>query len=95
MYDSHGICDFCGEEADLTCIGDDNLCPECMKNYALCDKCQEYFSIDVTPAYYLKNGRVLCEDCAIYDLNFQGLSEDDIDHIDGLEEEEEEDEDYE
>lgn len=84
---NYGKCDWCGAEAELTNVEGSNLCPECLKEYTCCDKCQEYFSTDVTPAYYLKDGRVLCEDCAIYDLNFEGMTEDDIDHIDGEEDE--------
>lgn len=79
---NYGTCDFCGAEAELTCVGYDNLCPECLKEYTCCDKCGGYFSTDVTPAYHLKDGRIFCEDCAVYDLNSGDLDEDDIDHVD-------------
>lgn len=85
MSNNYGECDFCGEEAELTCVGDDNICPECLKEYAYCDKCGGYFPPDVISAYHLKDGRTLCEDCAIYDLNFEGLTEADIESIDGEE----------
>lgn len=84
-----GKCDWCGAEAELTNVEDSFLCPECLKEYTPCDKCGGYFSTDVTPAYHLKDGRTLCEDCALYDLNSGDLEEDDIDHIEGPEEDEE------
>ena len=61
---NYGVCDFCGAETELTCIGDDNLCPECLKGYKCCDKCGGYFPTDAIPAYYLIDGTgqgaVLC-----------------------------------
>lgn len=81
-----GKCDWCGAEAELTNVEDSFLCPECLKEYTPCDKCGGYFSTDVTPAYHLKDGRTLCEDCAVYDLNSGDLEEDDIDYIDDPEE---------
>lgn len=80
-----GKCDWCGAESDLTNIEDSHICPECLKEYTCCSKCGGYFSPDVTPAYHLKDGRTLCEDCAIYDLNSGDLDEDDIESIDDLE----------
>lgn len=82
-----GKCDWCGAEAELTNVEDSNLCPECLKEYTPCDKCGGYFSVDVTPAYHLKDGRTLCEDCALYDLNSGDLDEDDIESIEGEEDE--------
>ena len=82
---NYGKCDWCGAEAELTNIGDSHICPECLKEYACCDKCGGYFSPDVTPIYHLKDGRTLCEDCAIYDLNSGDLDEDEIESIDDLE----------
>lgn len=84
-----GKCDWCGAEAELTNVEDNLLCTECLKEYTPCDKCGGYFSTDVTPAYHLKDGRTLCEDCAVYDLNSGDLEDDDIDHIEGPKEDEE------
>ncbi len=83
---NYGKCDWCGAEAELTNIEDNYICPECLEEYTHCDKCGGYFSTDVTPAYHLKDGRTLCEDCALYDLNSGNLNEDDIESIDGEEE---------
>ena len=80
---NYGKCDWCGEEAELTNVEDSYICPECLKEYTPCDKCGGYFSTDVTPAYHLKDGRTLCEDCALYDMNSGDLSEDDIESIEG------------
>ena len=87
MSNYFGKCDWCGAEAELTNVEDSNLCPECLKEYTYCDKCGGYFSTDVTPAYHLKNGKTLCEDCALYDLNSGALGEDDIESIEGEEDE--------
>ena len=84
---NYGTCDWCGAEAELTCVGDEDLCPECMAEYTVCDKCGGYFPKDVISAYHLKDGRTLCEDCAIYDLNSGDLSEDDIESIESEESE--------
>ena len=84
---NYGKCDWCGATAELTNIEDSHICPECLKEYAYCDKCGGYFSPDVTPIYHLKDGRTLCEDCAIYDLNSGDLDEDDIESIVGEEDE--------
>ena len=84
---NYGTCDWCGAEAELTCVGDENLCPECMAEYTVCDKCGGYFPKDVISAYHLKDGRTLCEDCAIYDLNSGELCEDDIESIESEESE--------
>ena len=86
---NYGACDFCGAEAELTCVGDDYICPECLEEYECCDKCGAYFPTDAIPAYHLKDGRTLCEDCAVYDMNSGDLDEDDIESIDGEEREEE------
>lgn len=80
---NYGKCDWCGEEAELTNVEDSYICPECLKEYTPCDKCGGYFSTDVTPAYHLKDGRTLCEDCALYDMNSDDLDEDDIESIEG------------
>lgn len=84
---NYGKCDWCGTEAELTNVEDSYICPECLKEYACCDKCGGYFSPDVTPIYHLKDGRTLCEDCAIYDLNSGDLDEYDIESIEGEESE--------
>ena len=84
---NYGKCDWCGAETELTNIEDSHICPECLTEYTPCDKCGGYFSTDVTPAYHLKDGRILCEDCALYDLNSGDLDEDDIESIDGEEDE--------
>ena len=89
MRSYFGKCDWCGKEAELTNVEGSNICPECLKEYACCDKCGGYFSPDVTPAYHLRDGRIFCEDCAVYDLNSGDLDEDDIDHVDDPEEDEE------
>lgn len=87
-----GTCEICGKEADLYPVGELELCEECIeKNYVSCDHCQEYFTKEDTILYYLKDGNIYCEDCAIYALNFSGLTDDDIDHIHDPEEEEYED----
>ena len=78
---NYGKCDWCGEEAELTNVEDSYICPECLKEYTPCDKCGGYFSTDVTPAYHLKDGRTLCEDCALYDLNSGELDDDDIESV--------------
>ena len=91
---NYGACDFCGAEAELTCVGDDYICPECLEEYECCDNCGGYFPTDVISAYHLKDGRTLCEDCAIYELNSGELSEDDIESIEGEESEEESEDDY-
>lgn len=84
---NYGKCDWCGAEAELTNVEGSCICPECLKEYTYCDKCGGYFSTDVTPAYHLKDGRTICEDCALYDLNSGDLDEDDIESIDGEEDE--------
>ena len=84
---NYGKCDWCGAEAELTNIEDSHICPECLKESTPCEKCGGYFSTDVTPAYHLKDSRILCEDCALYDLNSGDLDEDDIESIDGEEDE--------
>lgn len=89
MSNNFGVCDFCGAEAELTSVGDIDICQECLKYYACCDKCGGYFPTDAIPAYHLKDGRTLCEDCALYDLNSGELNEDDIESIDGEESEDE------
>lgn len=84
-----GTCDICGREDDLYSVGEMDLCNDCIEeNYIGCDHCQGLFQKEDTIVYYLKDGRIMCEDCAIYALNFSGLTDDDIDHIEGLEEDE-------
>lgn len=86
-----GTCDICGAEAERYPVGEMSLCEDCIEaNYIACDHCNEYYTKDDTVFYYLKDGRVLCEDCAIYALNFSGLADDDIDRIIGEEDDEEE-----
>lgn len=84
-----GICEQCGKEAELYSVGEIEICEDCIKkNYVSCDHCQEYFTKEDTIVYYLKNGMVYCEDCAIYALNFSGLTDDDVESIYDPEEEE-------
>ena len=79
-----GTCDICGKEDDLYSVGEMDLCRDCIgEHYILCDHCQEYYTKEDTIVYYLKDERVMCEDCAIYALNFSGLTDDNIDHIEG------------
>lgn len=86
-------CEICGKEAELFSVGEIEICEDCIKeNYISCDHCNEYYTKEDTIVYHLKNGDIYCEDCAIYALNFSGLTDDDIDHIDypeGFEEDEE------
>lgn len=87
---NYGECELCGKEAELFSVGEIQICEECINaNYVACDHCNEYFTREDTIVYHLKNGKVYCEDCAIYALNFSGLTEDDIDHIYDPEEDEE------
>lgn len=82
MIISKGTCDICGAAAELYTVGEMSLCEECIsENYIACDHCNEYYTKDDTVFYHLKDGRTLCEDCAIYALNFSGLTDDDVDHI--------------
>ena len=86
-----GECELCGREAELFSVGEIEICEDCIReNYVACDHCNEYYTKEDTIVYYLKNGKVYCEDCAIYALNFSGLTDDDIDHIEGSEEDEDE-----
>ena len=86
------ICPWCGEEAELYDIGEEHICLDCIREagYVACDVCQGYFASDLTAFYNLKDGRKLCEDCAISALNSGDLDEDDIESIDECEEEDEE-----
>lgn len=85
-----GTCELCGKEADLFTVGEIEICEDCIReNYVACDHCNEYYTKEDTIVYYLKNGKVYCEDCAIYALNFSGLTDDDIDHIEGSGEDDE------
>ena len=92
--ENYGECELCGKEAELFSVGEIEICEDCIREgYVACDHCNEYYTKDDTIVYHLKNGKVYCEDCAIYALNFSGLTDDDIDHIDypeGFEEEDEE-----
>ena len=88
MSNRFGNCDWCGKEAELTNIEDSYICPECLKEYTYCNNCGCYFSTDVTSAYHLKDGRTLCEDCAVYDLSSGDMDEDDIERIESGEEDE-------
>ncbi len=89
MIITSGKCEFCGKETDLINIEDMDICEECAdKSYAYCDHCRGYLPKENTIMYYLKNGMNYCEDCAIYALNFSGLTDDDIDHIEGLDDDE-------
>ncbi len=86
-----GTCDICGNKADLHTVGEIEICEDCLQeNYIACDHCNGFYMKKDTIVYYLKDGRVLCEDCAIYALNFSGLADEDIDHIIGEEDDEEE-----
>lgn len=87
-----GTCEICGNEADLITVGEIAICQDCIEEgYVSCDRCQGYFPKEDTILYHLKDGSTLCEDCAIYAMNFSDLTEDDIDHIYEPEEEEYED----
>ena len=82
-------CAICGKEAELYSVGEIEICEDCIKeNYVSCDHCQGYFTKEDTIVYYLKNGMVYCEDCAIYALNFSGLTDDDVESIYDPEDEE-------
>lgn len=77
-----GTCDICGKETDLYSAGGADVCEECLEeHYAYCEHCQECFPKEDTILYYMKDGTVWCEDCAIYAMNFSGLTDDDVDHI--------------
>ena len=90
MSNYFGNCEWCGKETDLLLVGDMKICEECAdESYVYCDHCREYWPKEDTIVYHLKNGMVYCEDCAIYALNFSGLTDDDIDHIDDPTEDEE------
>ena len=88
-----GICDICGKEGDVVCAGDTYVCEECEQEYYFyCRRCDGMYPKEDAIVYYLKDGRELCEDCAISELNDSTITDDDIDHIDypeGFEEEEE------
>ena len=92
--DNVGTCELCDKETELFTVGEIEICEDCIReNYVACDHCNEYYTKEDTIVYHLKNSKVYCEDCAIYALNFSGLADDDIDHIDypeGFEEEDEE-----
>ena len=84
-----GKCEFCGKETDLLNIGDMEICEECAdESYVYCDHCRGFFPKEDTIVYHLKNGMTYCEDCAIYALNFSGLTDDDVESIYDPEEEE-------
>ena len=88
--ENYGVCEICGKEAELYCVGEIEICEECIReNYVACDNCNEYFTKEDTIVYHLKNGKTYCEDCAIYALNFSGLTDDDIESIYDPEEDEE------
>lgn len=82
QVDNVGTCELCGKETELFTIGEIEICEDCIReNYVACDHCNEYYTKEDTIVYYLKNGMVYCEDCAIYALNFSGLTDDDIESI--------------
>ena len=89
-----GICDICGKEGEVFCAGETYVCAECAEeSYFWCTRCDGLYPKEDAIVYHLKDGRELCEDCAISMLNESTLSEDDIDHIcypDGFDEDEEE-----
>lgn len=86
----YGTCDICGNEADLVCVGEADVCQECLDEcYVYCDNCQGYLTKEDTIVYHLKDGRTLCEECAIYAMNFSGLSEEDVESIESPDEDEE------
>ena len=87
--DNVGICTLCGKEAELFSVGEIEICEDCIREgYVACDHCNEYFTKEDTIVYHLKNGKTYCEDCAIYALNFSGLTDDDVESIYDPEEEE-------
>ena len=80
--EQYGECELCGKEAELFSVGEIEICEDCIReNYISCDHCQEYFTKEDTIVYHLKNGMTYCEDCAIYALNFSGLTDDDVESI--------------
>lgn len=84
------ICDICGKEGEVFCAGDTYVCGECAKEYYFwCRRCDGLYPKEDAIIYYLKDGRELCEDCAIWELNDSSITEDDIDHIYDPNEEEE------
>lgn len=94
--ENYGTCELCGKEAELFTAGEIEICKDCIKEYYVsCDYCNEYYTKEDTIFYFLLNGKVYCEDCAIYAMNFSGLTEDDIECICGQEEDDEDDEDEE
>ena len=90
MYTANGTCPMCGKETELFSVGEIEICEECIKEgYVACDHCSGYFPKEDTIVYHLKNGMTYCEDCAIYALNFSGLTDDDVESIYDPEEDEE------
>ena len=88
--ENYGECELCGKDAELFSVGEMEICEECIQEgYVACDHCNSYYTKEDTIVYHLKNGKTYCEDCAIYALNFSGLSDDDIESIYDPEEEEE------
>ena len=86
----YGECELCGKDAELFSVGEMEICEECIQEgYVACDHCNSYYTKEDTIVYHLKNGKTYCEDCAIYALNFSGLSDDDIESIYDPEEDEE------
>lgn len=88
--ENYGVCEICGKDAELFTVGEIEICEDCIReSYVACDHCNEYFTKEDTIVYNLKNGKTYCEDCAIYALNFSGLTDDDIESIYDPEEDEE------
>ena len=88
--ENYGECELCGKDAELFSVGEMEICEECIQEgYVACDHCNSYYTKEDTIVYHLKNGKTYCEDCAIYALNFSGLTDDDIESIYDPEEEEE------
>ena len=87
-----GECEICGKEAELVSVGEIYICDECIDaDFVCCDCCEGCFRKEDTVVYYLNNGDIYCEDCA---LNSSDLTDDDIDHIEYPEGYEEEDEEF-
>ena len=75
------ICDICGKEGEVFCAGDTYVCGECAEEYYFwCRSCDGLYPKEDAIIYCLKDGRELCEDCAISELNDSTITEDDIDH---------------
>lgn len=80
-----GTCTNCGEEdIEITVVDEETmLCEDCLEelDYIFCDECEEYWLWDAIKFYNLKDGRVLCENCAEDKIDNGELGEEDIEFI--------------